>query len=107
MIFVYSNRMHAAWEAWLWACTCNIMLLQNVLLWWRRGGLPHAASPLLTYSTYHSGDGFGIGWYNPDGTTPRADRTPCTFTSITPAWCAAEPECLFLPLCISVTSTAT
>lgn len=33
-----------------------------------------------------NGDGFGIGWFNPEGTTPRADPTPCTFTSITPAW---------------------
>jgi len=33
-----------------------------------------------------NGDGFGIGWFSADGTAPRDDPTPCTFTSITPAW---------------------
>ncbi len=28
-----------------------------------------------------NGDGFGVGWY-----VPQVDRTPCLFTSITPAW---------------------
>lgn len=28
-----------------------------------------------------NGDGFGVGWY-----APEASRTPCVFTSITPAW---------------------
>ncbi|KAI7835447.1 hypothetical protein COHA_010652 [Chlorella ohadii] len=33
-----------------------------------------------------NGDGFGIGWFPPEGTAPSADQTPCVFTSITPAW---------------------
>ena len=34
-----------------------------------------------------NGDGFGIGWYPPSGgSCCRQDRTPCTFTSVTPAW---------------------
>lgn len=35
-----------------------------------------------------NGDGFGIGWFSAEGATPRTDPTPCTFTSITPAWCS-------------------
>lgn len=46
-----------------------------------------------------NGDGFGIGWYSPDSATPdevKEDPTPCVFTSVTPAWCAAPasgPAC--------------
>jgi glutamine amidotransferase len=32
-----------------------------------------------------NGDGFGIGWYS-GAPAARADPTPCTFTSVTPAW---------------------
>jgi hypothetical protein len=52
-----------------------------------------AGNTCITHSTwlpfggyYCAGDGFGIGWFSPEGATPRADPTPCTFTSITPAW---------------------
>jgi Cys-Gly metallodipeptidase DUG1 len=31
-----------------------------------------------------NGDGFGIGWFAPE--TSRQDPSPCTFTSVTPAW---------------------
>jgi glutamine amidotransferase len=36
-----------------------------------------------------NGDGFGIGWYSPDGegtSGVKEDPTPCVFTSVTPAW---------------------
>lgn len=45
-----------------------------------------------------NGDGFGIGWYS-GAPAARADPTPCTFTSVTPAWnndnlnrCAGERD---------------
>jgi len=31
------------------------------------------------------GDGFGVGWYEPDADSETAN-TPCIFTSVTPAW---------------------
>jgi hypothetical protein len=34
-----------------------------------------------------NGDGFGIGWFNPEERR-EADPSPCMFKSITPAWCA-------------------
>lgn len=33
-----------------------------------------------------NGDGFGIGWFSAEGAAVSTDTTPCTFTSITPAW---------------------
>ncbi|KAI9279473.1 nucleophile aminohydrolase [Umbelopsis sp. AD052] len=32
-----------------------------------------------------NGDGFGVGWYEPDADSETAN-TPCIFTSVTPAW---------------------
>lgn len=37
-----------------------------------------------------NGDGFGIGWFSPDHSSPRTDPSPCVFTSVTPAWCAGQ-----------------
>ena len=37
-----------------------------------------------------NGDGFGIGWFSPDHSSPRTDPSPCVFTSVTPAWCAGR-----------------
>ena len=46
-------------------------------------------TPLVSLCSHGNlnGDGFGIGWFSAEGATPRTDPTPCTFTSITPAWC--------------------
>jgi glutamine amidotransferase len=45
-----------------------------------------ASLPLhLSYGNLN-GDGFGIGWYPPCGPCSRHDTSPCTFTSVTPAW---------------------
>ncbi|KAG2445688.1 hypothetical protein HXX76_000296 [Chlamydomonas incerta] len=44
--------------------------------------------PTLPFHLGHgnlNGDGFGIGWFNPDERRVQ-DPTPCVFTSITPAW---------------------
>lgn len=32
------------------------------------------------------GDGFGVGWYEPDVVDSETANTPCIFTSVTPAW---------------------
>ncbi|GJP84513.1 hypothetical protein CLOP_g14576 [Closterium sp. NIES-67] len=46
------------------------------------------AKERLTGHGYLNGDGFGIGWYLPEGHGPLAidDPTPCVFSSIQPAW---------------------
>ena len=57
-----------------------------------------------------NGDGFGIGWFPPDGTAPSADRTPCVSVwgdksgasllvyAMRLLWHAAAPLCLCMPL---------